>query len=306
MKKKIKIGIPRGLLYYRRYIFWKSYFEKIGCNVVLSSPTSKDIVNEGNSLSVDESCLPFKIYLGHISSIIDKCDYVLVPRVCNYGKKKRACIRFNGVYDVASNIFGKDKILDYNIDYLKGRFFFTEMIRIGFKFNKNVIKLLYSYFLSIKKEKDYNNQMIRRNINALKSNKLKILIVSHPYIIYDNYLGNDIINYLKKEDIEIVYADRVDKKESALYAKDFSNTLYFLYSKEIIGTSFMYKNAVDGIIFLSSFPCGPDSIVNELAIRKLGDIPLINIIIDESTAISGLYTRLESFIDIVKARNGNE
>lgn len=306
MKKKIKIGIPRGLLYYRRYIFWKSYFEKIGCNVVLSSPTSKDIVNEGNSLSVDESCLPFKIYLGHISSIIDKCDYVLVPRVCNYGKMKRVCIRFNGVYDVVSNIFGKDKILDYNIDYLKGRFFFTEMIRIGFKFNKNIIKLLYSYFLSIKKEKDYNNQMIRRNINALKSNKLKILIVSHPYIIYDNYLGNDIINYLKKEDIEIVYADRVDKKESALYAKDFSNTLYFIYSKEIIGTSFMYKNAVDGIIFLSSFPCGPDSIVNELAIRKLGDIPLINIIIDESTAISGLYTRLESFIDIVKARNGNE
>ena len=305
MKKKIKIGVPRGLLYYRRYIFWKSYFEKIGFTVILSELTNKSIIDRGNTLSVDESCLPFKIYLGHISSIIDKCDYVLIPRICNYGKKKRACIRFNGVYDVASNIFGKDKILDYNIDYLKGKYFFTEMIRIGFKFNKNIFKLLYSYFTSIKKEKEYNYMMIRKNMKALRSNKLKILIVSHPYIIYDNYLGNDIINYLKKEDIEIVYSDRVDKKESILYAEEFSDTLYFLYSKEIIGTSFMYKNAVDGIIFLSSFPCGPDSIVNELAIRKLDNIPIINIILDESSATSGLYTRLESFIDIVKVRNGN-
>ena len=67
-----------------------------------------------------------------------------------------------------------------------------------------------------------------------------------------------------------------------------------------------YKNAIDGVIFLSSFPCGPDSLVNELAIRKLDGVPSINIILDESTATSGLYTRLESFVDILKARKINE
>ena len=62
---------------------------------------------------------------------------------------------------------------------------------------------------------------------------------------------------------------------------------------------------IDGIIFLSSFPCGPDSLVNELAIRKLDDIPSIKITVDESTATSGLITRLESFVDILKARRDN-
>ena len=56
---------------------------------------------------------------------------------------------------------------------------------------------------------------------------------------------------------------------------------------------------------LSSFPCGPDSLVNELAIRKLDDIPSIKITVDESTATSGLITRLESFVDILKARRDN-
>ena len=87
---------------------------------------------------------------------------------------------------------------------------------------------------------------------------------------------------------------------------DLSNTLYFLYSKENIGSIVNYKSAIDGIIFLSSFPCGPDSLVNELVIRKVDDMPIINLILDESTSTSGLYTRLESFIDIVKARQDNE
>ena len=62
---------------------------------------------------------------------------------------------------------------------------------------------------------------------------------------------------------------------------------------------------MDGIVFLSSFPCASDSLVNELAIRKIDGIPVINVTIDESTATGGLMTRLESFVDILKARRDN-
>lgn len=305
MKKKLKIGIPRSFLYYRNYILWKTFFEGIGFHIVLSSPTNKDIVENGKILSVDESCLPCKIYLGHINYLTDKCDYILVPRVCNYGKEKRVCLRFNGIYDVVCNIFSKDKIIDYNIDYLKFSYEFFSFMRIGFRFNKNIFKVIYYYLLGKIKENKCNLSLINNQINVLKSNKIKILIVSHPYIVYDEYLGSSVINYLKKEDIGILYSDRVNRKESIYYSNELSNTLYFLYSKENIGSIVNYKAAIDGIIFLSSFPCGPDSLVNELVIRKTDDIPMINIILDESTSTSGLYTRLESFVDIVKARRDN-
>ncbi len=306
MKKKIKIGIPRAFLYYRNYILWKTFFEGLGCTLILSPLTNKNIIEDGKKLSVDEACLPSKIYLGHISQLVSKCDYILVPRICNYGRGNRVCMKFNGIYDVVRNLFPDISILDYNIDNLHFKFELTEFVRMGFKVNKNIGKIVYYYLLGKYKEKRQREIFSREQINTLKSNSLKVLIVAHPYVIYDNYLGNNIIKYFKENDIDILYADRLNRKEAVSYAEDFSKTLYFLYSKEIIGSVFCYKEAIDGIIFLSSFPCGPDSLVNELAIRLVDNVPMINIILDESSATSGLMTRLESFVDIIKARRKND
>ena len=291
--------------YYRNYILWKTFFEGLGCTLILSPVTNKDIIETGKNLSVDESCLPSKIYLGHIKYLSGKCDYILVPRVCNYGKENRLCMKFHVIYDVVHNLFPDINILDYNIDNLKFRYEFFGFIKIGFKINKNIFKIIYFYIQGKVKEKKHNLSLIRNQVNVIKSNKLKVLIVAHPYVIYDDYLGTTITKYFKDNNIDILYSDRMDRKESISYAEEFSSTLYFLYSKEIIGSAFYYKDAVDGIIFLSSFPCGPDSLVNELAIRKLDGVPAINITVDESTATSGLITRLESFTDIIKARRDN-
>lgn len=305
MKKKIKIGIPRSFLYYRNYILWKNFFEIIGCNIVLSPNTDSDIVKVGSKLSVDESCLPSKIYLGHINYLIDKCDYVLIPRIYSYGRKKRVCVKFNGIYDVVNNIFPDIKILDYNIDNLKFKYELFGFIKMGLKLNGNIFRIIYAYIIGKIKEYKYNKTLILKQDKVMRSNKLKVLIVSHPYIVYDKYLSSNIINYLKDEDIDILYSDRMNRKESIYYAEEESNTLYFLYSKENIGSTFYYKDLVDGIIFLSSFPCGVDSLVNELVIRKIDNVPCINIILDDSTSTGGLYTRLESFVDIIKARHNN-
>ena len=102
--------------------------------------------------------------------------------------------------------------------------------------------------------------------------------------------------------IEIIYADKLNRKISRKYAKVLSPTLYWTYSKELIGSVVYYKDWVDGVMFLTAFPCGPDSLVNELLLRKIEDIPMTNILIDELTASAGLETRLESFVDIIKER----
>ena len=61
-----------------------------------------------------------------------------------------------------------------------------------------------------------------------------------------------------------------------------------------------YKDKVDGIILISSFPCGPDSLSNELIIRKVKNIPIISLVFEDLNSETGIITRLESFIDIIK------
>ena len=141
----------------------------------------------------------------------------------------------------------------------------------------------------IKKEKVLNN------LRKLKSNKKKILLVGHSYNMYDKLIGMPIIEMLKELDIEIIYSDLFfDKDESKKYSKE----LYWKYSKESISSISKCINKIDGIIFLSSFPCGLDSLVNELVMRKL-DKPYINIIIDDNSISGGIETRIESFVDII-------
>lgn len=304
MQKKIKIGIPRAFLYYRYYILWKTFFESLNCHIILSKETTKDIVELGEKYSVDESCLSSKIYIGHVASLINKCDYILIPRIDNYGKGKKVCVKFNGIYDVVKNIFNT-KILDYNIDVTKLQFEFIGFLKMGLKISKNIPKIIYSYIKAKQKQKqnDYINHVTE--LKKININKIKILLVSHPYIIYDKYLSANIIKYLNDNNIEIIYADKLQKKISIEYSKELSNTLYFLYSKELIGAINYFKEIYDGIIFITSFPCGIDSLVNELVMRKINK-PKLNLIIDNNNSMVGIETRLESFIDMIKERKNHE
>ena len=225
-----------------------------------------------------------------------------MPRIENYGKKEKVCVRFNGIYDIVKNLFSKERILDINIEKTKYKTKFISYLQLGLKLTKNPFRIIKSYLIATNRQKIYNKNNLKKQNIKLNSKKLKILMVSHPYNTYDNYIGKPIIKKLESMNIEIIYADILDHKTAKMYAKELSPTLYWLYSKELIGAVEYYKYSVDGIIFLTTFPCGPDSLVNELIIRKLKDIPIINILVDELTSSTGLETRLESFIDIIKER----
>lgn len=299
------IGIPKAFLYYRYNILWKNFFSNLGYKVVESEDTTKEIIELGKIYSIDESCLSSKIYLGHVASLKGKCDYILIPRVENYGKGEKVCVKFNATYDLVRNLFEDYQILDYNIEKTKLSGEFISLIKLGIRLTKKPYLTLKSYILAKQAEKKYNKKNQLAQAKTLATMNPKILIVSHPYNIYDNYIGIPIIKKLQELGIDIIYADKLDKKTSKLYANNLSPTLYWTYSKELIGAIEYYKYSVDGIIFLTAFPCGPDSLVNELMLRKIIDTPMINILIDEQTATTGLETRLESFVDIIKERRKN-
>ena len=301
---KITIGIPKGLLYYRYNTLWTTYLKKLNCNIIYSSDTTKNTIELGKKYLVDETCLPSKIYLGHVKELVGKCDYILVPRISDYGRKEKVCVRFNATYDIIHNAFPNQKILDYNIEYTHHHKESLSLILLGLKINKNIFKIIYAYFLGKKKQK---NQEIINDITQtrkLNNNKINILLVSHPYNTYDKYISTPIISYLEKNNINIIYSDKLLKKTAIEYSKDLSNTLYWEYSKELIGSISYYKEIYDGVIFLTTFPCGVDSLVNELVLRKITK-PTLNIIIDSNNSMVGLETRLESFIDILKERKNN-
>jgi len=294
----MKIGIPKALYYYYYSDLFNSFFKNLNIEVVTSSDTNKEIIEKGNFYSNDEMCLSLKIFLGHIYDIKDKCDYILIPNIDNYGKKDQMCCNYLALYDLVNNLFNV-KILTFKIDYKNKLKEIDGFIKIGKQLgiSKEEVKKAYKKAVSdvnkIKKKKIYKNNQ------KLRSENKKVLLVGHPYNMYDLYISKDIISILEKNNCEIIYCDQFDEKITNELSKYLSNDLYWKYSKENIGSIILTNNDIDGIIFLTTFPCGLDSLVNELVMRKI-DKPYLNLIIDDLDSNTGLETRLESFIDILE------
>lgn len=293
----IKIGLPRGLFYYYYSDIWKNFFKELGIKVIVSPKTNKEIINLGMKYSTDEMCLSLKNYIGHVAYLKDKCDYILIPRIDNYGTFNQTCTNFLSIYDYINNIFDVN-ILNYNINLDNKETEKEGLINIGIKLgiSKKISNIAYK-IACIKNSKISKARQIVNN-NKLDSKNKKILLISHSYNTYDEYIGVPIIKLLEKMGIDIIYSDQFDNKLSNKLSKKISKNLYWKYSKESIGTIFLTQNKIDGIIFLSTFPCGLDSLANELVMRSI-NIPYLNIVIDDLDSLSGIETRIESFVDIL-------
>ena len=297
---KIKIGIPRSLYYYYFKDLYINFFNYLNCDVIISPETNKEIMDLGNNYSNDEMCLSLKNYIGHIVYLKDKVDYILIPRIDNYGISNQTCTNFLSLYDIVSNLIDT-KILNYNISLTNNENEYKGFIKIGKQLNKKRKEIKYAYLRSKIEESNKKDRIIRNNMHNLLSKKIKILIVGHPYNIYDALIGKPIINYLEKNNIEIIYCDQFDEVKTNKLSSNLSSECYFKYNKENIGSLELCKGMIDGVIFLTSFPCGPDSLVNELVMRKI-NIPYLNLIIDDLDSNVGIITRLESFIDVLRMR----
>lgn len=306
------IGIPRALLYFKYGRLWEVFFEGLGVEYILSPETNRQILSEGLRFSIDESCLPAKIYLGHTARLIGKCDYILIPRVETLakGRDSEACVKFYAAYDTVKNTFAArleasgTKLLDYNVDAANGRTEEKAFIKMGAALGFSRFKAAKAYSKARAAQDLYDS---RRAANALRLSAAagpKILVTGHPYNIYDPLIGAPVIRYLEKLGITPVLANEFDSGLCAAAAAGVSKTLYWFYNKELAGATSLYGAKTDGIIFITAFPCGPDSLVTELMLRKFRGVPKLNLVMDELQSESGLQTRLESFTDIILQRRG--
>lgn len=297
----MKIGIPRALLYYKYEKLWTTFFDQVGIEYVISPVTTKDIVQRGANLAIDETCLPTKILLGHIDWLLDKCDYIFIPRV-EYAYRSQMCTKFLGQIDLVRNVFRDQNIqlLFYN-HYKKGPNAEYKAIKKMGKFlhlKRAVIKD--AYLKARQAQQSYEMVRHQQQIKTLReTQKNKVLVVAHAYNIGDKFVGEPILRALRQLNCEPIIAEYFDAYECIHYSTALTKTLPWGYNKHLVGAIAEYRDQVDGIVILTTFPCGPDSMVNEMITRKVKDKPILVLTMDTQDGTAGIETRLESYVDIL-------
>lgn len=303
---RITVGIPRALLYYRYSVLWTAFFENLGVEVVISDFTTKDTLDKGNNIAIDEMCLATKIFLGHVSNLIGNCDYIFIPRISNFGIKRYMCVKFQGLFDMTCNVFrdSGQKFISFNIIEKHNLTEEKAFVGLGQELGFDKKKSEKAYKDAKAEETAKRKILIKSQDQKLKSDKMKILLVAHSYVLEDEYIGKPIADSLKRLDCEIIRSDIVNPSDALERSENISPTLHWDISRELLGGIEIYKDKIDGIILLSAFPCNPDSMVNEMIIRTYSKLPILTLSLDTQSAETGTETRIESFIDIINFKKG--
>lgn len=319
----IRVGIPRALLYYYYFPMWRSFFESLGAEVVVSPPTNKTILGLGLQQAGDDVCLPVKLAFGHVLDLKDRVDLLFLPRLVSVARREYICPKFLGFPDmVRQNIPGLPPLLDKNINlYHQNSGLFDSFCDLGRYFTGNRMRIYLAYRQAMHSQTKYMcllegglcpEEAITAPAGAGKKEEegtgtLTVAVIGHPYNIYDSYISMNILRRLHEAGIRVVTADHLPESVVRREAATLPKRLFWTLGQRMIGAAFYYlkQPEVLGIIHVASFACGPDSMTGELIerrVRRQGQMPFLNLILDEHTGEAGVVTRLEAFLDMLQRR----
>jgi predicted nucleotide-binding protein (sugar kinase/HSP70/actin superfamily) len=300
------IGIPKALIYWKNPFFWETFFEKLGFKVLLSPSTNKEIVENGVKVADPETCFANKVFWGHLlwldsnSPLAQKCDWIFVPRLKTNWEKLEYCPKFFALPDLAK-ILVQTPILTETFDYRKEPLEKTlEKLSKKLKKTKEETKGALEV-ASLKRGKIKKNEE-KGFFKKIKSKKPKIVLVSHPYNLYDEYVNLGVKEKLKKLGAEPIFIDQVpiSENQNQRVAGDWSPKFHWEFGQEIMQKARgVLKYNISGAIEISSFQCGCDAVLKEFIEKefKQNKIPFLHLLIDEHSGEAGIQTRLEAFID---------
>ncbi len=316
------IGIPASLGYFSFFPFWATFFEKLGCKVVVSGDTTKQILDWGVAETVSDACIPIKVYHGHVVSLIDRCDYLFVPRLVSLNRMVTFCPKFLGLPDmIRHTVQNLPPLLEVVIDWKQGwSFNWQQWQRAGQILGFNSHSIAAAYWHAARSQASFEHRMLTLPPSAVvpvlkgqhhetpPGGKLNIAVLGYPYQIYDQYVSVGLLHKLSSLGAEIWTMERVPSRTlTQCYPRYFPKRLFWYFSDKVIRASIFYLNQpwLDGIIHITAFGCGPDAMVDklmELEAQKRNTIPFMSVAIDEHTGEAGMLTRLEAFVDMIRFR----
>lgn len=288
--ESLEIGIPRTLFYFSYPGLWETFFREIGMKPLVAGPSTQRTVERASLISESEHCLPMKMFDAHMAELLEReIDMLFVPRILSGLKKHIACPKLGALPDTAAALIGRrDRILTVDINEDKQPLA-ASMAALG--------KSLGVDDISIRTAVSGASRVMDQELARLSARSEMadgwVFILGHPYNLYDDFFSGPVIRKLKSMDIgvRLVSHEHVDIPPDPIKWDACSKMYREL--KEID------PQQCRGVIQISSFNCGCDSIVGQFyrEVLKEKGIPYMSLILDEHMAPAGMETRLEAFVE---------
>jgi len=325
----MRVGIPKSLMYYKLFPLWKTFLQELGMEVVTSDEAVYQILRKGVPF-YEDSCLPLKLLIPHSQSLVGKVDALFLPRLISLDRRYILCPKFRGAPDVLKLALKDElEIWDGVIDLRRGKRgmddFFHE---IAEKTSIDTNKVRQAYRRGEGRYQSFSKELTAR-INNLRTEEIflfetpcpadnghdrrrTIAFIGRSYNLFDPFINKDLLALAKGLGIKVITSNTIPVHERERMVASLSKEIYWETAREIVGSIlyFAEHGIADGIIFVSSFKCGIDALMQEFLKRRVGtnkkgNIPFMTLTFDEHTSEEGTRTRLEAFLDLIDQRTGD-
>lgn len=306
---KAKVGLPLALNFYELIPFWKTLFNELGFETIISDESSRDIYYLGqHTIPSDTVCYPAKLTHGHIESLLNKnVDFIFYP-----------CMSYNIDEGESDNHFNCPVVAYYpelliaNNPRLNSDNFIYPYMDLNRE--KNVTSVMYEILkkYGIKKPQvkqavkkayeklaDYRNEIFNRGnqiISKARENGQKIIVLSgRPYHI-DKEINHGIQKLITSLGMAVVSEDAVF--QYGHYPNPGVLNQWSYHARLYRAAQYVTTQPDMQLVQLVSFGCGIDAITTD-EVREILESKgklYTQIKIDEINNLGAAKIRLRSLV----------
>ncbi len=303
---RARIGIPRIFFGQELLPLWSTFLWELGFEVLVSPPTSVEVIRDGIGHVLAEACFPVKVAHGHIREFLERTsvDAVWVPSVVNLNQARDdfsrsvACPHTQTIPYVSRAALGAYPALAPIWDKERGRGgLVDELHRVvqAFGVSRRAVKAALKR--GEQAQAEFGNRLRQRGSEVLGELEGRaVVLVGRPYNALDGAMNLGIHRKLNELGVPAIPMDflPVDRDVSG---EEYGN-MYWCSGRRILRAADIIRDDPRlHAVFITNFSCGPDSFILRFFKERMGGAPFLQLEIDEHSADAGAVTRCEAFLD---------
>ena len=311
------VGLARGLMmFWDQFPWWRAFFRELGARVVLSRPTDRSLVTRSLESLVAETCFPVEVLHGHVRDLFERGpDWVFLPFVVDAaGERDNPTCNYNCPWIEAYPFMvraalederERAKLLVPTLHFRYGTGLVEAQLAEALAEPLGVSRRRVHRAVQAAEEAQRSfRAAVRREgaaaLAALPGDGRAMVIVGRPYNTGDRHLNLDLPGKLRELDVTAVPMDFLPL-DTAGVLRDY-DMMYWPNGQRILaGLRAVAADDRLAAVYLSNFRCGPDSFILHYAREEMRGRPWLHLEVDEHSAGAGLITRLEAYLDSLRA-----
>ncbi|TAL33233.1 MAG: hypothetical protein EPN93_14470 [Spirochaetes bacterium] len=311
-KTRGRIGIPMTLSMFNYLPLWSGFFKALGFQVVTSGNSDAGHKARGARIAQSDFCFPVKMALAHAESLCDsgEADAVFFPTVISEKNQENGMPRVFCPYVISFPSLVRHAMdaglpvvapaLDFRLDE---RHATEELTRSLASWGVEAREVRDAYRAGMRDldaffaaRFEYGKRLTAR---IAREGGTGIVFVGRPYNLYDRVINLGLPERFRAMGAQAFpFEALIDPADEGPEI----HHMYWNYGERILSCADKIRD-MDGIypIYFTNFGCGPDSFILSRFEKLMRGKPYLIIELDEHGSETGYITRIEAFMDVVRA-----